>query len=463
MSLTTTNPDNLSLAERLVTAGLHDEFLAGLSVEEQEALLWDWTFWRRESQTVPDGMGTKYRLWLFRAGRGSGKTLCGAQTTREMTKRVRRIALVAPTAADVRDVMVEGESGIMSVFPAHQRPVYRSSVRRIDFHNGAEAHLYSAEEPERLRGPQHEWAWLDEIASMPRGREALDNLLLGLRLGSDPWALMTGTPKPLRWLRELEDRRDTVVTRASTYDNVRHLAPGFIADVLERYEGTRLGQQELHAEWLDNGGSVFSRSWFPVVDEPLQGRRIRAWDLAATEPSDVNPDPDWSAGALCVWNPDVVVNGRKGVLQVQHIARWRAGPGATQDRIVEMARTDRLPKMLIEQEPGSSGKALVAAYGRALSGVTRVEGIAPTGPKDVRAELWASLAEQGRVTLLAGDWNNNLLDELDEFPNGAHDDQVDAISLAAAALTGRRSTGRRAPRVETRLGVRHGLMPVTLR
>ena len=154
-----------------------------------------WEVWRRRNQEIPEGMGGQYRIWMFRAGRGSGKTRSGAETVRMMVERgCRRIALIAPTAADVRDVMVEGESGLLSVFPDRERPVYQPSLRRITFANGAIATSYSADEPERLRGPQHDFAWMDEPASMPRGAETFSNLMFGLRLGEQPWLMITGRP-----------------------------------------------------------------------------------------------------------------------------------------------------------------------------------------------------------------------------------------------------------------------------
>lgn len=264
----------MSDAERAIISGEIDELRRDLSPEELERLTYLWPFWRRPNQARPDGMGDRYRVWFLKAGRGFGKTKTGAETTREMIEVESRIALVAPTAADVRDVMIEGESGLLSVFPRTQRPLYEPSKRRVTFHNGAMATLFSAEEPERLRGPQHGFAWVDEPASMPRGEDAFSNLLLGLRLGRAPWALLTGTPKPARWLRALSQREDTVVTSGSTYENMANLAPGFIRDVLGRYEGTRLGRQELHAEFIDD---VEGALWTEVI---LDSGRMASWDLA---------------------------------------------------------------------------------------------------------------------------------------------------------------------------------------
>ncbi len=234
-----------------------------------------WQLWSRRNQQIPQDMGDKYRIWMFRAGRGSGKTRAGAETVKLMVDAgCKRIALIAPTAADVRDVMIEGDSGLMSVFPDNERPVYQPSLRRVTFANGAIATSYSADEPERLRGPQHDFAWMDEPASMPRGAEAFSNLMFGLRLGKAPWLMITGTPKPIRWLRELSERLDTVTTVGTTFDNERHLAPTFITDVLGRYEGTRLGRQELYAEWLDD---IEGALW---TEKMIDAGRITTFDLA---------------------------------------------------------------------------------------------------------------------------------------------------------------------------------------
>jgi len=264
--------EEMSDAERAITTGLIDELVADLDDAGKVELLYRWDFWRRPNQTPPTGLGTDYRVWLLRAGRGFGKTRTGAETTRAQIEHCQRVALVGPTAADVRDVMVEGESGLMAVFPPDQRPEFQPSRRRVLFHNGAVAFTYSAEEPDRLRGPQHDWAWVDEPAAMQRGQDALDNLLLGLRLGKRPWALLTGTPKPVRWLRQIADRTDTVTTTGSTYDNAGNLAEGFITDVLGRYEGTRLGRQELWAEFLDD---VEGALW---TEQILDASRLASFD-----------------------------------------------------------------------------------------------------------------------------------------------------------------------------------------
>ena len=454
-----------SLAQRV--AGLspeqRTEIFQSLSKAEQESLQEYWPFWARPEQLEPDG---QWSVWLFMAGRGAGKTRAGAEwvkhrcETLDVPGGVPRGALVAPTLENVRLVMVEGESGLLRVLPPSM--LVNGSVENswnrvaceLTLANGAKMKGFSAEKAARLRGPQHHFVWCDEPAEF---RDALLGMkedttmamaLIGCRLPPDPRIMVTGTPKNVRLIHDLMNDDGTVVTRGTTYDNLMNLGAEYRDRILSRYEGTRLGRQELMAELLTDSGSVFSRQWFPITEKPLDGpnvKRIRAWDLAATEPSDGNPDPDWTVGALLAWDGTRPVEGSDvpGVLQIQHIVRWRLGPGATQDKVMRQTRVDALPRVLIEKEPGSAGKAMIAAYSRALSGFARVEGVAPSGDKQTRAEIWSLLAEQGRVTVLDGDWIPDFLEELEEFPMGNHDDQVDAVSLAAGWLTGRRVSRRR--------------------
>jgi phage terminase large subunit-like protein len=192
-------------------------------------------------------------VWLLLAGRGFGKTRTGAELVRMRigAHRARHVALVAPTAADARDVMVEGESGLLAIAPPWDRPDYEPSKRRLTWANGAIATTYSAYEPERLRGPQHDFAWCDELAAW-RYPAAWDMLLFGLRLGADPRAIVTTTPRPTTLIKALVADPNVVVTRGTTYENAANLAPAFLDQIVRRYEGTRLGRQELDAEILED-------------------------------------------------------------------------------------------------------------------------------------------------------------------------------------------------------------------
>ena len=214
----------------------------------------------RPSQRPPAG---DWRTWLLLMGRGAGKTRSAAEWVRHRveTGASRRIALVGATAADVRDVMVEGPSGILAVCPPWDRPRYEPSKRRLTWPNGAVATTFTADEPDRLRGPQSDCAWLDELAAF-RYPAALDNLLFGLRLGDDPRLCITTTPKPVRLVTDLVADPTTALARGTTYENRAHLAPSFFERIVGKYEGTRLGQQELLAELLE----VSDGAWFASFD-----------------------------------------------------------------------------------------------------------------------------------------------------------------------------------------------------
>lgn len=225
--------------------------LSSLSDDELVVLAYDWAFYARENQLPPE---TEWSVWLILAGRGFGKTRTGAEWTKEKVEsgECGRLALIAPTSGDARDVMIEGESGILATASPWFKPVYEPSKRRLTWPNGAVAFSYSAEEPERLRGPQHDGGWLDEMCAWKYLVETWDMYQFGLRLGENPQSLISTTPKPTKFLKNLMQEKDTEITKGSTYDNLDNLAPTFRKRVIDKYEGTRLGRQELNAEVLDD-------------------------------------------------------------------------------------------------------------------------------------------------------------------------------------------------------------------
>lgn len=246
-----------SLLQRAVKSAGAETVYASFSDGERERLQYEWRAWARPEQLAPEG---DWRIWLILAGRGFGKSRSGAEWVRAMAEsgRAGRFALVARTAADVRDVLVEGESGIMAISPPWFRPIYEPSKRRLTWPNGAIATTYSADEPNSLRGPQHDAAWADEIAAW-NDPDAWDQLMFGLRLGSNPQCVATTTPRPTAIVRDIIADPRTAVTRGSTYDNAANLAPSALDAYRAKYEGTRLGRQELHAELLlDTPGALWS-------------------------------------------------------------------------------------------------------------------------------------------------------------------------------------------------------------
>jgi hypothetical protein len=214
----------------------------------------------REAQRPPEG---SWAAWLVLAGRGFGKTRTGAAWCIDMARRHPgcRIALVAATVADAREVMVEGESGVLAISPPNFTPLYEPSKRRLTWPNGSMGTTYSAEKPRQLRGPQNHFAWCDEISSW-EAPETYDMLLFGLRLGIDPRHCITTTPKATPLVKRLFSSPTTVKTGGSTYDNRQHLAASFFSNVIASYEGSRLGRQEIHAEILELTEAV----WFANFD-----------------------------------------------------------------------------------------------------------------------------------------------------------------------------------------------------
>ncbi|WP_371310518.1 DNA-packaging protein [Hyphomonas sp.] len=225
-----------------------------------------WVIEARPAQLMPEG---DWRTWLFSGGRGAGKTRAGAEWVRwaALFAGHSRIALVGPTLLDVREVMIEGESGLVRIETDRmRRPVFQPSRRRLVFHNGAVAQIFSAEDPDSLRGPQFEAAWCDEAAAWTYGDRTWDMLQMGLRLGANPVALVTTTPRPTPLIRRLVRAPDTVGTLSRTEDNAGNLAPSFIAAMRAAYGGTALGRQELDGVLLDDPeGALFVRGQIDSV------------------------------------------------------------------------------------------------------------------------------------------------------------------------------------------------------
>jgi phage terminase large subunit-like protein len=262
------------------------ELLESLTDEEAALLLHDWHFWCRDTQQEPEGLD--WTTWLILAGRGFGKTRTGAETVRGWVEsgRYRRIALVAETAGDARDVMVEGESGILACSPPWNRPKYEPSKRRLTWPNGARATLYSGEEPDQLRGPQHDAAWSDEIAKWRYAQDAWDQLQFGLRLGDRPIQIVTTTPRPTKALTVLKAEAGCVVTHAGTAENAAHLSPGFLDELLDLYGGTRRAAQELEGRIVEIDGALFTATM--MADARGEGRQDEGGN-GGVSPLDLHP------------------------------------------------------------------------------------------------------------------------------------------------------------------------------
>ncbi len=243
---------DLSVVERLarLSSAARTDVLQGVPAEIRLDLVRSWRSTARPSQLSPAG---DWSQWLILAGRGFGKTRAGAEWVTGLARATpeARFALVGATAHDGASVMVEGESGLLAVADADFEPEWLSSKRTLVWPNGAQACVMSAAEPNQLRGPQFHFAWCDELAAWPRPREAWDNLRMGLRLGRNPQAVITTTPRTIPLLRRLLDMPGTVVTRGSTFDNRGNLPPAYLSELGRSYSGSVLGRQELLGELLE--------------------------------------------------------------------------------------------------------------------------------------------------------------------------------------------------------------------
>lgn len=369
--------------------------LASLTDAECEALVNDWGFLARDNQLPPDG---DWLVWLILAGRGFGKTRTGAEWVRERVKAgAGRIALIAPTASDARDVMVEGESGLLSVCWAGDktyagedlgRPAYEPSKRRLTWANGATATCFSAEEPERLRGPQHEVGWCDELAAWKYLQDTWDMFMFGLRLGVKPQALITTTPKPLKIFKTLANDPKTIVTRGSTFDNAANLAGTFLKAVRDKYEGTRLGRQELYAEVMEEAeGALWTREMVDkarTAEKPTELVRI----VIAVDPAITNKEDSAETGIVAA---GITGDGNGHVLED---ASGRYSPAQWARKAIELFKKYEADRIVAE---GNQGGEMVRHTIQTEWTSAPITIVHASRGKSARAEPIAALYEQGKV------------------------------------------------------------------
>jgi len=393
--------------------------LPDLTDEECEALAYDWPTWARPAQLAPSH---DWRTWLILAGRGFGKTRTGAEWVRAAVESVGRVAIIAPTAADARDIMIEGESGILACCPSSKRPKYEPSKRRVTFGNGAIVTAYSADEPDRLRGPQHGAAWCDELASW-RYPEAWDMMQMGLRLGSDPRAVVTTTPRPTTIIRRLMDDPTTAVTRGSTFDNKANLPGQFLAAIRARYEGTRLGRQELYAEVLtDTPGALWTHGLIEqhrVREAPELTRVVVAVDPAATSGEDSDETGIVVAGIDASGHGYVIADGST-----------RGTPRQWAEAAVELYRRFRADLIVAEANQGGE---MVRHVLSTVDPSVPIRLVHASRGKHTRAEPISSLYEQGRVHHVGS--LATLEDQMSSWVSGQSSKSPDRMDAMVWALT----------------------------
>lgn len=391
-----------------------------------------WEFWARPEQLLPGG---DWSTWLILAGRGFGKTRSGAEATRWAVESggYSRLTLAGATASDVRDIMIEGESGLMAVSRPGFMPVYEPSKSRVTWPNGAVATLRSADEPDRFRGVQSDFIWADELAAW-RYPDSWDQLQLGHRLGADPIAVVTTTPRPTALIKEIAKSPSTRITRGSTYDNKANLAPKFFRDTVAKYEGTRLGRQELHAEILDDSpGALWKRA-------NLDEHRISPASLPALRHIVVGIDPAVEDGENACDTGIVVVGlGENGHAYVLGDESVHDTPAKWAEAAVVAFQRHGANKVVAEINNGGKlvGLAIknVILDGRPAGPRVPVAEVRASVGKATRAEPVAMLYEQGRVhhvgTLA------KLEDELCQWDPTAtkkSPDRLDALVWAVTAV-----------------------------
>jgi phage terminase large subunit-like protein len=423
-------PENLSVENWLALqpVAVQEQILNQLNEAQLLELRYDWDGYKaRQVQKIPPG---DWRYWLIQAGRGFGKTRTGAETIRKWVKNgYKRIHLVGATAGDTRDVMVQGESGLMNCFPPGQRPNYEPSKRLVTFHTGAVAYLFSADEPERLRGPQCEAFWADEIAAWRFGQDAWDNLLFGFRLGNDPRGVITTTPKPIQLLKDIIADPHTVITRASSYDNRANLAPAFFDAIIRKYEGTRLGRQELEAELLEDvPGALWTRVMIDATRIKLSDIK---WNLmvrivVAIDPAVTAGEASDSTGIIVAGLTDT------GHVIVIDDLTCKESPLKWAEIATAAYRRYRADRIIGEVNNGGD---LVEANIRAVAPNVSYRSVRASRGKMVRAEPVAALYEKGRVHHVGA--FPLLEDEMCSYVPGSSNrspDRMDALVWAVTDL-----------------------------
>lgn len=399
------------------------------------ALRYRWSLHARPEQLPP--AGDEWRTWFYMAGRGAGKTRSGAEAVRAWaeSRTYRIIHLIAPTASDLRDTMVEGPAGILAVSPPWFRPRYEPSKRRLTWPNGVRALLFSADEPERLRGPQCEALWADEVASWRRP-EAWDMAMFGLRLGSNPRAIVTSTPKPTRLIKGILKDPAAAVTLGTTYDNRANLAAAFFEQIIRKYEGTRLGRQELLAQMLDDNPRALWRRDNIEADRLLRVpegvnlvRVVVAVDPSANEgPDETGEKTGDDAGII---TPAQGSDGHYYVLADNTMA----GSPLAWARAAVTAYHDRKADRVIAE--ANNGGAMVSALLKTVDSKVPVRLVRATRGKVIRAEPISALYEQHLVHHVG--CFPELEDELCQWEPGEESpNRLDALVWGLTELTVRK-------------------------
>ena len=365
--------------------------MSSLTDKEVAELNHNWKFWARPNQLAPEG---DWNAWIVLAGRGFGKTRMGSEWVRELAHKYPgcRIALVAETAADARDVMIKGDSGILNCDPSLDEDCWSPTNRCLSWPNGSKAYTYNGTTPDQLRGPQHHFAWVDELAKFEYMQDAWDQLLFGLRLGEHPQVLVTTTPRPLPLIKKLIADPDNVVTRGATLDNSANLAQSTVKSLYERYGGTRLGRQELEGEILgDIPGALWTRGAIDdnrLKEAPEDLERV----LVAVDPAASSEEGADENGIVVVG----LARDKDGYARgyVLEDASLRGSPEEWARKAVHMFRKWSADRIIAEK---NNGGEMVSSVLKSVDRSVPIKLVHASRGKVIRAEPISALYEQGRI------------------------------------------------------------------
>jgi phage terminase large subunit-like protein len=419
------HPNNLRAALEAETAESHEKFF------------FFWPNFARPDQVPPEltRHGTPWHTWLLLGGRGSGKTRAGAEWVRAQvlgpphSRRVaRRIALVGETIAQVRSVMIEGVSGLLSVHAYRERPALELASNQLVWPNGAVAQFFAADSPDSLRGPQFDSAWCDELCKWRRPDEAWDNLQFALRLGSLPQCVVTTTPRAIPLLKRIMEDHATAISRSRTADNAKYLAPSFLAEMQRRYGGTPIGEQELEGQIVEERmGGLWKRHWFSA--NRLVGRPDLQRIVVAVDPPVTSSAGSDSCGIIVAGKG---VDGRAYVIGDRTI---QGRDPATWAKAAVAAYHDYQADTIVV-ETNQGGDLVVQTFKSIDAGVPVKKAHASRG-KWLRAEPVAALYSEGRVAHV-GDYpelERQMCDfAADGLSNGKSPDRLDALVWAITEL-----------------------------
>ncbi len=380
-----------------------DEFLGGLSRDALMSLPWLFEFWALPHQLPPEGA---WKSWVIMGGRGAGKTRAGAEWVRAEVEgarpldpgRARRVALVGETIDQVREVMIFGDSGILACSPPDRRPVWEATRRRLVWPNGAVAQVFSAHDPDSLRGPQFDAAWVDELAKWKKAETTWDMLQFALRLGDNPRQVVTTTPQNVPVLKAILKNPSTVVTHAPTEANRAYLAASFLEEVRARYEGSRLARQELDGVLLED---VQGALWTTAMLEGARAERPAAFDrvVVAVDPPVTGHSGSDDCGIVVVGAVTQGAPQQWRAFVIEDASVSGASPAVWAEAVAAVAARHQADRVVAEVNQGGD---LVTEVLRQVDPAIPVKTVRATRGKHLRAEPVAALYEQGRVHHVAG-------------------------------------------------------------